>query len=359
MSNKKILNFNAGPAAMPEDVIKQAADAVLDYNGTGMSILSIPHRSNLFDDILDEAKALVMELCGVNDDYEVLWMQGGGRLQFCMVPMNFLGENETAGYLDSGHWAADALESAKYYGNIKVLGSTREQNYTSLPSVTEEVPADLRYVHITSNNTIYGTQSQELPALNAPLIVDMSSDILSMPRDYNKCSIFYAVAQKNLGSAGVTLVVMKKDILQQVRRKLPPMLDYSVHAKNNSVLNTPPVFAVYNSLLMLRWIKQRCTETIFNDNKKKAELLYSEIERNSLFEPIVKTEDRSLMNVVFKAAKEGVEKPFLDHCEAEGITGVKGHRSVGGFRVSLYNAIMVEDVERLVAAMQQFESKLI
>ncbi len=351
------MNFNAGPAAMPEEVIRQAADAVLDYNGSGMSILSIPHRSKMFDDILAEARALVMELCGLSDDYEVLWMQGGGRLQFCMIPMNFLGENETAGYLDSGHWAADALDSAKYYGNVTVLSSTREQNYTCLPTMPQDFPADLRYVHITSNNTIYGTQSKELPTLNAPLIVDMSSDILSMKRDYNQCAIFYAVAQKNLGSAGVTLVVMKKDILQQVRRKLPPMLDYSVHAKNNSVLNTPPVFAVYNSLLMLRWIKQRGTEAIFNDNKKKAELLYAEVERNTLFEPIVKTEDRSLMNVVFSAAKDGIEKPFLDHCEAEGITGVKGHRSVGGFRVSLYNAIMVEDVERLIEVMKAFEAK--
>lgn len=244
MTQEPLLNFNAGPAALPESVLQQAAEAVINYNNTGLSILSIPHRGNLFVAILEESQALVKELCGLGDDYEVLWLQGGGRLQFGMVPMNFLPEGKTAGYIDSGHWSAEAITAAAYYGNTQVLASSRDDQYTHLPEWPSAPDKDLAYIHFTTNNTIYGTQWPEIPSSGIPLVADMSSDIFSMKRDYTRCALFYAVAQKNLGAAGNTLVVIRKDMLQRVRPGLPPVLDYKVQAEKNSMLNTPPVFAI-------------------------------------------------------------------------------------------------------------------
>lgn len=351
--NNRIINFGAGPAALPQEVLAQAAAAVLNYNNTGMSILEIPHRDRLFDDILNESKALIRELAALDDDYEILWLQGGGRLQFAMIPMNFLREGASAGYLDSGHWAHDAMTHAAYYGTGVALGSTRAEKYTSLPQWPATVASDLDYVHLTTNNTIYGTQWQQIPSCPVPLIADMSSDIFSMSRDYNRFDLFYAVAQKNIGAAGVTMVALRKQLLSRIQRKLPPALDYAQQVKHGSVLNTPPVFAIYVSLLTLRWIKAKGIAAIESSNREKAAMLYAELDSNPLFTPIVKTEDRSLMNVVFRGTDPEMESSFLARCLEHNITGIAGHRSVGGFRVSLYNAITKNDVAVLIRLMQE------
>lgn len=355
-TNLKI-NFNPGPAALPQSVLQQSADAVLNYNNTGLSILGIPHRGKLFTDIIEEAKALVKELCGLGDDYEVLWLQGGGRLQFTMVPMNFLGDGETAGYIDSGYWAADAISYAKYYGNVEILASSKADNYNHLPEWPATIDSKQAYLHFTTNNTIYGTQWSQVPKVQVPLIADMSSDILSRQMNYTNCDMFYAVAQKNIGAAGVTMVAIKKDMLQRTKRTLPPMLSYDGHVKANSVLNTSPVFAIYTALLMLRWTKEKGIAAIEKENNEKAALLYSEIERNSLFDCIVNNAaDRSKMNVCFTAKHAEHEKTFISFCEENNVTGIEGHRSVGAFRASLYNAISLADVQHLVALMKEFEN---
>lgn len=349
------LNLNAGPATLPEQVLKQASEAVIDYNGTGMSILSLPHRGKHFNDILEESKALVRELCGLSNDYEILWMHGGGRMQFAMIPMNFLNTEETAGYVDSGKWSADAIKHALHYGKVDVLSSSKQHNYAMLPAWPADIPGNLAYLHMTTNNTIYGTQWKQVPKARAPIVADMSSDILSRPVDYNNCDIFYAVAQKNLGTAGATLVCIRKDMLQRIRRSLPPMMNYAEHISKRSVLNTPPVYPIYVSLLTLRWIKKQGMEKITADNERKAALLYDEVERNALFSGTAAKEDRSMMNVCFRAADEDTGQLFAEFCEQNGILNITGHRSVGGFRASLYNATSVEDVKYLVAVMQEFE----
>lgn len=353
--SNKVINLNSGPAALPQEVLQQASEAVLDYNGSGMSVLSIPHRGKDFDAILEESKQLVRELCSLDNDYEILWMHGGGRMQFAMIPMNFLGENDTAGYIDSGAWSADAIRHAEYYGKVQVLSSSKADSYTHLPEWPQDIPANLAYLHMTTNNTIYGTQWRNVPKANVPLVADMSSDIFSKHISYTNCALFYAVAQKNIGPAGATLVVIRKDMLQRIKRKLPPMMNYAEHVAKNSVLNTPPVFPIYVSLLTLRWIKQKGIDAIEGENKIKAALLYDEIDRNPLFSGTVKKEDRSMMNACFRAVDERTEQLFLDFCEESGIANIKGHRTVGGFRASLYNAITVEDVKYVVAAMQEFE----
>lgn len=357
-SDRYIRNFNSGPAALPPAVLQEAAAAVLDYNNTGLSILGIPHRGKLFDDILTESKALVKELCGLDDDYEILWLHGGGRLQFCMIPMNFLGETETAGYIDSGYWSSEAIGYAKHYGHVSLLASSRDVNYSHLPAWPANIPSDLAYLHITTNNTIYGTQWQNIPKTEVPLIADMSSDIFSRQRVYTNCAMFYAVAQKNIGPAGATLAVVRKDMLQHIKRKLPPMLSFAAHAEKNSVLNTPPVFAIYTSMLYLRWTKAKGIEAIERENTAKAALLYEEIGRNSLFHTAVAAGDRSTMNVCFAAGNAQHEQGFINFCAQNGITGIEGHRSVGAFRVSMYNAISLQDVQYLVNVMQEFEQRI-
>jgi phosphoserine aminotransferase len=358
MRNAKLkINFNAGPGALPQEVLQQASQAVLEYDNTGLSILGVQHRGKHFDAILEESKALVKELCGLNDEYEVLWLHGGGRLQFSMIPMNFLDTNKEAGYIDSGFWASEAIEYANYYGNVNILSSTKADNYTHLPDWPTAVPQELAYVHFTTNNTIYGTQFKNIPAINTSLIADMSSDIFCKQRNYTNCDLFYAVAQKNIGPAGVTLVVIKKDLLQKQCRILPPMLSYTAHVKKNSVLNTPPVFAIYTSLLMLRWTKEKTIAAIENENNAKAAILYEEIERNPLFRSVVKEEDRSIMNACLRMNDETLQKEFIDFCNDNDVTGIAGHRTVGGLRVSLYNAITLQDVEHLVELMKAFEKQ--
>jgi phosphoserine aminotransferase len=354
-NDKPVINFNAGPAALPLPVMEEASQAILNYNNTGLSILSIPHRGKLFASILEESKQLVKELCGLNDDYEILWLHGGGRLQFSMIPMNFLAQNDTAGYIDSGYWANDAIEYAKYYGNVAILSSSKAHNYNELPAWPADIPSGLAYLHFTTNNTISGTQWKEIPKTEVPLIADMSSDIFSKKTDYTNCDMFYAVAQKNIGAVGATLVVIKKEMLSRIVRVLPPMLNYAEHTKHNSILNTSPVFSIYTALLMLRWTKQKGIDTIEKENSEKAKLLYDEIHRNNLFACNIKHTDRSMMNVCFIANNKEREKEFINYCEAQNITGIEGHRKSGAFRVSLYNAISLADVYYLTDVMKQFE----
>jgi phosphoserine aminotransferase len=340
--------FGAGPAKLPQEVLAKAAEAVLEYNNTGLSILEIPHRGKHFEEILEESKALVKELCGIGDDYEVLWLQGGGRHQFAMVPMNFLGEKATAGYIDSGHWSADALKTAKHYGQVEVLASSRENNYTHLPPWPAAIDKNLSYVHLTTNNTIYGTQWPDIPECPVPLITDMSSDIFSVQRNYSRCALFYAVVQKNVGPAGATLVVVRKDMLGKTVRSLPDVFSYQGQAAANSLLNTPPVFAIYTSMLMLRWIAVKGIARIEAENRAKAQLLYDCIERHPAFYAVAAPGSRSLMNVVFRSHHEEAEKALIARSKEANIEGIQGHRSVGGFRASLYNAVTLAEVQQLV-----------
>jgi phosphoserine aminotransferase len=353
------INFNAGPAEMPPEVLHEASKAVKKYSDTGLSILELPHRGKDFMDILEESKSLVRELCGLDNSYEVLWLQGGGRLQFSMIPMNFLPEKGSAGYIDSGHWSSAAIDDARHFGDVQVLASSKADNYNHLPEWPGKIPAQLAYLHMTTNNTIYGTQWRTTPKTKMPLIADMSSDILSCRRDYTQYAMFYAAAQKNLGAAGTALAVIRKDLLDATGRTLPPMLTYKAHVKENSVLNTANVFGVYVSLLMLRWIKAKGIDAIERENKNKAHLIYDAIDSSSIFTANIKEKThRSIMNACFTANTPEVEKGFLEVCDRYNIVGIKGHRSAGGFRVSLYNAIPQESVELLVDLMKRFEKSL-
>lgn len=349
--------FGAGPAALPKPVLQAASEAVLAYENTGLSILELPHRSALFDGILEEANGLMKRLCGLDDSFEILWLQGGGRMQFAMVPMNALQPGRTAAYADTGHWAHDALETAQHYGDAQAVTSSREAQYRFVPPVPASLPTGTAYLHLTTNNTIYGTQYAALPTADAPLVADMSSDFLSRKLDFSACGLFYAVAQKNLGPAGVTLVAVRKDFLERMRSDLAPILSYKAHAAAHSVLNTPPVFAVYTSLLVLRWIAQEGLDTLEARNERKAATLYAELERNPLFQPLVEAPHRSRMNVVFRGRDAGVEQAFLQAATERGIGGIDGHRSVGGFRASLYNAVSEASVQELVAALRDFEAR--
>jgi phosphoserine aminotransferase len=348
--------FGSGPAALPQSVLEEVSRAVLDYNGSGISLLSIAHRDKLFTDILEEASALALELAGLSTEaYTVLWLQGGGRHQFAMVPMNFLGDNEHAGYIDSGHWAHEAMQTAEYYGHAISLASSEEDHYTHLPAWPKALPAGLKYVHLTSNNTIYGTQWAEIPECPVPMVADMSSDIFSMRRDYSRCALIYAVAQKNLGAAGVTLVIARRSLLESTARPLPDVLSYAGQMRANSLLNTPPVAAIYSCLLMLRWIRERGMDAIEQENRQKASLLYRAIDGSSIFQCPVESESRSLMNVVFTMRRREDEPAFLHYASLQNIEGIKGHRSIGGFRAALYNAVSMADVQALVDAMKSFE----
>ena len=352
------INFNAGPSAMPPEVLHEAAKAVSKYKKTGLSILELPHRGKEFAEIIAESKHLVKELCGLDDRYEVLWLHGGGRQQFFMIPMNFLAADGSAGYIDSGHWAEEALEYATHYGDVEVLATSKEANYNHLPTWPSKIPKQLAYIHFTTNNTIYGTQWTNIPeSKNVPLIADMSSDIFSREHDYTKYTMFYAAVQKNLGTPGTALTVIRKDMLERIVRSLPPMLNYSAQVKEDSILNTANVFGIYVSLLMLRWIKAKGIKAIEKENKQKAKILYDAIDKSAVFTAHVKEKaHRSMMNVCFTANSAKTEKAFLELCDKNDITGIKGHRSVGGFRASLYNAVPLEAVEQLVALMNEFEA---
>jgi len=350
-------NFGAGPAILPQEVLKQAAQAIIDFNGSGMSLLEISHRSADFEAVMNEAVALVKELLQVPDGYSVLFLQGGASTQFAMVPFNLLEKNQKAAYVDSGVWASKALKEAKSFGEVAVLASSKDDNYTFIPK-DYAIPADASYLHITSNNTIYGTQLQAFPQSPIPLVCDMSSDIFSRPIDVNNFGIIYAGAQKNMGPAGTTLVIVKDELLGKVSHKIPSMLNYQLHIDNGSMYNTPPVYAVYVSMLTLKWLKAKGgVAAIEKENIAKANLLYEEIDRNPLFKGTCVKEDRSKMNVCFVMENPDLEKEFLKFAQEHGCVGLKGHRSVGGFRASIYNAMSITSIHVLVEIMQEFAKK--
>lgn len=347
-------NFNAGPSILPQEVFEAAARAILDFNDTGLSILEIGHRTPLFQAVMDEAIALVKELMNLSTDQEVLFLHGGASTQFFQVPMNLLDENKTAAYLDCGVWGSKAIKEAKIFGNVDVVASSRDRNYTYIP-VDYKIPGNASYFHFTSNNTIEGTQMHSFPQTEVPLVCDMSSDILSRQMDFRQFGLIYAGAQKNIGAAGVNLVIANKNILGKVSRKLPTMMDYRQHIENGSMLNTPPVFAVYVCLLTLRWLKEQGgVVAIEKVNEQKAKLLYQTLDELPIFIPTVDKADRSKMNVVFVMQDPALEKEFLETCKKENLVGVKGHRSVGGFRVSLYNALPLGSVQVFTEVMKQF-----
>ncbi len=355
---KTLHNFNAGPSILPKEVFEQASRAVLDFNNTGLSILEIGHRTPLFEKVMEEARGLVRELMNLDSDHEVLFLHGGATTQFMQVPMNLLNENDIAAYTDSGAWAAKAIKEAKLFGHVEIAGSTKENNYTSIPK-NLSVPPTAAYLHITTNETIAGTQWHQLPYdCGVPIVADMSSDILSRTLDFNKFDLIYAGAQKNMGAAGVNLVVVNKNILGKVNRAIPTILDYRNHIKENSMLNTPPVFAVYVAMLTLRWLKEKDgVAAIEKMNDAKAALFYNTLDSLPLFKGPVAKEDRSKMNAVFVMEDAALEKEFLDLCKGEGMIGIKGHRSVGGFRVSMYNALTLESVQALTDLMKDFANR--
>lgn len=350
-------NFNAGPSILPREVFEQAAQAILDFNNTGLSILEIGHRTELFYAVMDEVRALGKELMGLDDAHEVLFLHGGATTQFFQVPMNLLNDNETAAYLDCGIWGTKAIKEAKLFGHVNVVASSKDKGYNYIPK-GYNIPDDSVYFHYTTNNTVEGTQMHEVPGTNVPLVADMSSDILSRQMDFNRFSLIYAGAQKNIGAAGVNLVIIDKNILGRVSRPLPGMMDYRQHIEAGSLLNTPPVFAIYVCLLTLRWLKRQGGITgIEKLNDRKAQLLYDTLDSLPVFRPTVAKEDRSKMNVVFVMDDKDAEKAFQQLCKREGMIGIKGHRSVGGFRVSLYNALPLESVQALCALMKHFADK--
>ena len=352
-------NFGAGPSVLPKEVFEEASRAILDFNNTGLSILEVGHRTSLFQPVMDEARALVKELMHLNDDHEVLFLHGGATTQFMQVPMNLLNENELAAYTDTGAWASKAIKEAKLFGHVEIAGSAKESNYTAIPKQLSVSPT-AAYLHITTNETIAATQWQKMPYdCGVPLVADMSSDILSRSLDFNKFDIIYAGAQKNMGAAGVNLVVVNKNILGKVTKPIPSILDYRNHIKEGSMMNTPPVFAVYVVMLTLRWLKNLGgVAAIERINNKKAELFYSTLDSLPVFKGVVAKEDRSDMNAVFVMEDPALEKQFLDLCKQEGMIGVKGHRSVGGFRVSMYNALQYESVVAITDLMKEFAKKV-
>jgi phosphoserine aminotransferase len=352
----KKINFCAGPGIMPRSVLEKAAQAVLDFNGMGLSLLEISHRSRAFQDVMDETCALVKELYELNAEYEVLFLGGGASMQFCMVPYNLLPNQGKAAYVKTGVWADKAAQEAQLFGEVDIVGSSEDKKYSYIPQYT--VSEKHTYLHITTNNTIYGTQMQQLPAnLPCPIVADMSSDIFSRRIDAQQFALIYAGAQKNMGPAGATMVIVRKDILGKSGRKIPTMLNYQTHIDNGSMFNTPPVFAIYCCYLTLQWIKERGLAQIEVDNRAKAACLYSEIDRNSLFYGTVETAARSLMNVTFKTQTPEQEKLFQQMANDAGCVALEGHRSVGGFRASLYNALDLNSVQVLTQVMREFEAK--
>ncbi|HNF46911.1 MAG TPA: 3-phosphoserine/phosphohydroxythreonine transaminase [Chitinophagaceae bacterium] len=351
-------NFNAGPSILPQEVFEQAGKAVINFNQTGLSILEIGHRTPLFEPVMEEARMLVKELMQLDNDHEVLFLHGGATTQFMQVPMNLLEENEIAAYTETGTWAGKAIKEAKFFGHVEIAGSSKENNYTNIPETLSVTPT-AQYLHITTNETIAGTQWHQLPYdCGVPLVADMSSDILSRQLDFNRFDIIYAGAQKNMGAAGVNLVVVNKNILGKTKRNIPTILDYRNHIKEASMLNTPPVFAIYVVLLTLRWLKAKGGVAVMEKrNNEKAKLFYDTLDALPIFSGPVAKKDRSKMNAVFVMEDKELEKEFLTLCTQEGMIGVKGHRSVGGFRVSMYNALKIESVKALTDLMKVFANK--
>ena len=353
----KKYNFNAGPSMLPREVIENTAKQCLDFQESGLSLMEISHRAKNFQPVVDEAEALMKELLQVPEGYSVLFLGGGASLEFCMVPYNFL--INKAAYLNTGVWAKKAMKEAKLFGEVVEVASSADANYTFIPK-DWTCPDDVDYLHITTNNTIYGTEIRKDLDVNVPIIADMSSDIMSRPVDVSKYDCIYGGAQKNLSMAGVTFVIVKNDALGKAPRQIPTMLDYRTHVEKGSMFNTPPVVPIYCMLENLRWIKKNGgVEAMAKIAQERADIVYGEIDRNKLFRGTVAEEDRSLMNICFVMNDEykELEEPFLDFATERGMVGIKGHRSVGGFRASCYNAQTIEGVNALVACMKEFESK--
>lgn len=350
-------NFGAGPCILPKEVFEEASTAVIDFNGTGLSILEISHRSKEFEEVAIETEKLVRELLEVPAGYSILFLQGGASQQFAMVPMNLLPENGKASYLDTGVWATKAAKEAKKVGQVEIVASSSDKNYTYIPK-DFVVPSDAAYFHYTSNNTIYGTEVFEKPNTSVTTVVDMSSDILSRTINVSEFGLIYAGAQKNMGPAGVTLVIIKDDLFAKSGRTIPTIFDYEAHAKAGSMYNTPPVFSIYVSMLNLRWLKAKGgISVIEQENIIKARTLYDEIDRNPFFKGTAAVEDRSRMNVTFVMDTPELEAEFLALAKERNLIGIKGHRSVGGFRASIYNALSISSINALVDTMREFEEK--
>jgi phosphoserine aminotransferase len=352
-----IHNFNAGPSILPKEVFEEASRAILNFNETGLSILEFGHRTPMFESVVSEAMDLVKQLMQLDGNKEVMFLHGGASTQFFQVPMNFLSKDKTAAYLDGGVWGSKAIKEAKLFGNVEVVASSKDRNYSYIPT-GYTLPDNAAYFHYTTNNTIEGTQMQGIPSSSVPLIADMSSDILSCGMDFNRFSFIYAGAQKNIGAAGVNLVVADKDFLATGNTAIPSMMDYRQHVANGSMLNTPPVFAIYVCLLTLRWLKKiGGIPAIEKINEQKADLLYSTLASLPMFNLPVPAQDRSKMNAVFTMHDPALEKLFLTRCEEEGMVGIKGHRSVGGFRVSMYNAMPLSSVVDITDLIKDFANK--
>jgi phosphoserine aminotransferase len=351
-------NFGAGPSILPSEVFEEASQGVINFKDTGLSILEIGHRSKLFQPVIEEAISTLKQLMSLDSDHEVLYLHGGASTQFFQVPMNLLDEKAMAAYTDTDIWGSKAVKEAKLFGKVDVVASSKDKNYSYLPKDFVVDPSSA-YLHFTSNNTIYGTQWQDLSLFynkNVPLVADMSSDILSRQLDFNRFDLIYAGAQKNIGAAGVNVVVVNKNILGKVNRALPTMMDYRNHIEAGSLLNTPPVFAIYVCMLTLRWLKNNGGISFAEKrNEAKSKLFYDTLDNSSIFKGTVAKEDRSKMNAVFVAGNPEIEKAFLQLCEKEGMVGVKGHRTTGGFRVSMYNAMSLEGVKALTDLMKYFE----
>ena len=349
-------NFSAGPCILPQEVLQKASEAILNFNNDDLSLIEISHRSKSFVAVMEKARSLALELLGLeNKGYKALFLQGGASLEFLMVAYNLL--DKKAAYLNTGTWSAKSIKEAKLFGEVVEVASSKDKNFSYIPKGFE-IPTDADYFHCTSNNTISGTQIKNFPETSVPMICDMSSDIFSRQLDFSKFDLIYAGAQKNMGPAGATLVIIKEDILGKVERQIPSMLDYQVHIDKDSMFNTPAVFAVYVSMLTLEWLKDLGgIEFIEKVNDKKAALLYNEIDRNPLFKGVVVKEDRSNMNATFVLTDESKKEIFDDLCQKAGISGINGHRSVGGYRASMYNALPLYSVQVLVDVMQELERK--
>ena len=353
----KKYNFNAGPSMLPREVIENTAKQILDFNGSGLSLMEISHRAKDFQPVMDEAVALIKELLDIPNGYSVIFLGGGASLQFMQIPANFL--IKKAGYVNTGTWAKKAMKEAKLFGEVVEVASSANDNYTHLPH-DFEIPTDLDYLHVTSNNTIYGTELRKELDSPVPMIADMSSDIMSRPVDVSKYAAIYAGAQKNMSMAGVTVVIVKDDMLGKAPRELPTMIDYRTHVEKGSMFNTPPVVPIYTLLETMRWVKaQGGIKVMDRRAKERAKIVYDEIDRNKLFRGTVAEDDRSLMNICFVMNNDykELEKPFLEFATGRGMVGIKGHRSVGGFRASCYNAQTIDGVNALVKAMKEFEAQ--
>ncbi len=350
-------NFNSGPSVLPKEVLDQAAQALLDFNGIGLSIAEVGHRSPWFVPVMEEARALVKELMQLRDDYEVLFLQGGATAQFMQIPMNLLDNGQSAAYCDDGVWGSKAAKEASLFGTANVVASSKDKNYTYI-NKQFNIGTENKYLHLTSNNTVEGTQWFSLPDTTVPIVADMSSDIFSREMDFNKFSLIYAGAQKNMGAAGVTVVIVKKDFLQNIQRPIPSIMDYRKHIEAGSLMNTPPVIAVYIALLTLRWIKKEGgLKEMERRSIQKSTLLYNTIDSLPIFSTYVAKEDRSRMNAVYFINDEALQNKFLETCKANDMVGVKGYRTVGGIRVSMYNALALESVEAICSLMKDFANK--